>query len=306
MIDSSNVFILEDFESNINKTYIYNFPIEEVYKAFTDKDLILKLFEYKIFISNSLRDTFIEDEGNEFSIIINGKHTIILKIIKVTKSKYYYQIKAKTIQQSLEYVPFTISFELFWDTVKEVTIFNGQINILKSSSEEKAISIFKEVKIFPTEEIDEYLKNKVKNLEQDESILVNVNIEEFWNFILELQNIQMFLNIPNTEVSNEGNNIIKFVDKSNNNIIRLIMREKKIEDSNYTLFLESFDSILTMPLQSMQIQLVKVDDNSTLIIYKNIILDYIPYNALISNSGNKQKILKKIKKILENKKKSKK
>lgn len=306
MIDSSNVFILEDFESNINKTYIYNFPIEEVYKAFTDKDLILKLFEYKIFISNSLRDTFIEDEGNEFSIIINGKHTIILKIIKVTKSKYYYQIKAKTIQQSLEYVPFTISFELFWDTVKEVTIFNGQINILKSSSEEKAISIFKEVKIFPTEEIDEYLKNKVKNLEQDESILVNVNIEEFWNFILELKNIQMFLNIPNTEVSNEGNNIIKFVDKSNNNIIRLIMREKKIEDSNYTLFLESFDSILTMPLQSMQIQLVKVDDNSTLIIYKNIILDYIPYNALISNSGNKQKILKKIKKILENKKKSKK
>ena len=216
------------------------------------------------------------------------------------------QIKANTIQHSLDFIPFTVNFELFWDSIKEVTIFNGQINISKSSSQEKVISIFKQAKIFPTEEIDEYLKNTVKNLEQDESILINVNIEEFWNFILELQNIQMFLNIPNTEVSNEGNNIIKFVDKSNNNIIRLIMREKKNEDSNYTLFLESFDSIITMPLQSMQIQLVKVDDNSTLIIYKNIILDYIPYNALISNSGNKQKILKKIKKILENKKKSKK
>ena len=56
-----------------------------------------------------------------------------------------------------------------------------------------------------------------------------------------------------------------------------------------------------MPLQSMQIQLVKVNDNVTLIIYKHIILDYIPYNALRSNSGNKQKILKKIKKILESK-----
>jgi hypothetical protein len=302
MVDSSNIFVLEDFESHINKTYIYNFPIEEVYKAFTDKDLLLKICEYKIHISNSLRDTFIEDEGNELSIIINGKHTIILKIIKVTKSKYYYQIKAKTIQHSLDYIPFTINFELFWDTIKEVTIFNGQINISKSSSQEKAISIFKQAKIFPTEEIDEYLKNTVKNLEQDESILVNVNIDEFWNFVLKLQNIQMFLNIPNTEVSNEGNNIIKFVNKNNNNIIRLIMREKKIEDSNYTLFLESFDSVLTMPLQSMQIQLVKVNDNSTLIIYKHIILDYIPYNALLSNSGNKQKILKKVKKILENKK----
>ena len=60
-----------------------------------------------------------------------------------------------------------------------------------------------------------------------------------------------------------------------------------------------------MPLQSMQIQLVKVNDDSTLIIYKHIILDYIPYNALRSNSGNKQKILKKLKKLLENKKEGK-
>lgn len=305
MVDSSNIFVLEDFESHINKTYIYNFPIEEVYKAFTDKELLLKICEYKIHISNTLRDTFIEDEGNELSLVIEGKHTIILRIIKVIKSKYYYQIKAKTIQHPLDYIPFTITFELFWDSIKEVTIFNGQINISKFSSQEKAISIFKKARIFPTEEIDEYLKNTVKNLEQDESVLVNVNIDTFWDFILKLENIQMFLNMPNTEVSNEGNNIIKFVDKENKNIIRLIEREKKIEDSNYTLYLESFDSILPMPLQSMQIQLVKVNDDSTLIIYKHIILDYIPYNALRSNSGNKQKILKKLKKLLENKKEGK-
>lgn len=301
MVDSSNVFVLEDFESHINKTYIYNFPIEEVYKAFTDKELILKICQYKIHISNSLRDTFIEDEGNELSVVINGKHTIILKIIKVIKSKYYYQIKAKTIQHPLEYIPFTINFELFWDSIKEVTIFNGQINISKSSSQEKVISLFKQAKIFPTEEIDEYLKNTVKNLEQDESILVNIDIDKFWNFITQLQNMQLFLNMPNTEINMEGNNIIKVVDKNNKNIIRLIEREKKIEDSNYTLYLESFDLLLPMPLQSMQIQLVKVNDNTTLIIYKHIILDYIPYNALRSNSGMKQKILKKIKKILESK-----
>ena len=292
---------MEDFESHINKTYIYNFPIEEVYKAFTDKELILKICQYKIHISNSLRETFIEDEGNELSVVINGKHTIILKIIKVIKSKYYYQIKAKTIQHPLEYIPFTINFELFWDSIKEVTIFNGQINISKSSSQEKVISLFKQAKIFPTEEIDEYLKNTVKNLEQDESILVNIDIDKFWNFITQLQNMQLFLNMPNTEINMEGNNIIKVVDKNNKNIIRLIEREKKIEDSNYTLYLESFDTLLPMPLQSMQIQLVKVNDNTTLIIYKHIILDYIPYNALRSNSGMKQKILKKIKKILESK-----
>jgi hypothetical protein len=89
------------------------------------------------------------------------------------------------------------------------------------------------------------------------------------------------------------------VDKSNNNFIRLLKREKRNDESNFTMYLENFDSLVLMPLQSMQIQLIKVNDNSTLIIYKHIVLDYIPYNALKSNSANKQKILKKIKKILE-------
>lgn len=298
MVDSSNYFVLEDFESHVNKTYIYNFPIEEVFKAFTDKELILKIFEYKFHVVSSLTDNFFDDEGNEITFNIN-KHIIIIKIIKVIKSKYYYQVKAKTIQHPLEYTPFTMNFEFFWDSIKEVTIFNGQINVSKSTSQEKIISAFKQAKIFPTEEIDEYLKNTVKNLEQDESVLVNINIDKFWNFIIQLQNIQLFLSMPNTEIINEGNNIIKVTDKNNNNIIRLIQREKKTEDSNYTLYLESFDSNITMPLQSMQIQLVKVNNDATLIIYKHIILDYIPYNALRSNSGNKQKILKKIKKILE-------
>jgi hypothetical protein len=119
MIDSSNVFVLEDFESHINKTYIYNFPIEEVYKAFTDKELILKICQYKIHISNSLRETFIEDEGNELSVVINGKHTIILKIIKVIKSKYYYQIKAKTIQHPLNISLLQLILNFFGILLKE-------------------------------------------------------------------------------------------------------------------------------------------------------------------------------------------
>ena len=300
MIDSASFFVLEDFETQINKTYTFNFPIEEVYKAFTDRDLILKLFPYQFHLHNSLGDTLIEDEGNEISVLIKGKERLVFKIIKVKKSLNYYQIRAKTIQHPLEYVPFSINLEFFWDTIKEVTIFNGQINIAKTTKQLKFISDFKKMNIFPMEEIDEYLKNNVKNLEQNESILVNVSIDKLWDFCKQMKNIQLFISLPNTEIINEGNNIIKLIDKnSNKNFIRLIQREEKIEDSNYALFLESFDSLVNAPLQSMQIRLIKVNDNTTLIIYKHIMLDYIPYNALLSNSGNKQKILKKIKKLLE-------
>ena len=300
MIDSASFFVLEDFETQINKTYTFNFPIEEVYKAFTDRDLILKLFPYQFHLHNSLGDTLIEDEGNEISVLIKGKERLVFKIVKVKKSLNYYQIRAKTIQHPLEYVPFSINLEFFWDTIKEATIFNGQINIAKTTKQLKFISDFKKMNIFPMEEIDEYLKNNVKNLEQNESILVNVSIDKLWDFCKQMKNIQLFISLPNTEIINEGNNIIKLIDKNNNkNFIRLIQREEKIEDSNYALFLESFDSLVNAPLQSMQIRLIKVNDNTTLIIYKHIMLDYIPYNALLSNSGNKQKILKKIKKLLE-------
>ena len=300
MIDSASFFVLEDFETQINKTYTFNFPIEEVYKAFTDRDLILKLFPYQFHLHNSLGDTLIEDEGNEISVLIKGKERLVFKIVKVKKSLNYYQIRAKTVQHPLEYVPFSINLEFFWDTIKEATIFNGQINIAKTTKQLKFISDFKKMNIFPMEEIDEYLKNNVKNLEQNESILVNVSIDKLWDFCKQMKNIQLFISLPNTEIINEGNNIIKLIDKSNNkNFIRLIQREEKIEDSNYALFLESFDSLVNAPLQSMQIRLIKVNDNTTLIIYKHIMLDYIPYNALLSNSGNKQKILKKIKKLLE-------
>jgi len=198
-----------------------------------------------------------------------------------------------------------IHLEFFWDSMKEVTIFNGQINIAKTTNQLKLISELKQKNIFKLEEIEEYLKNNVKNLEQDESILVNVSIDKFWNFCTQLNNIQLFINMPNSEIINEGNNILKLVDKSSNNYIRLIKREKKVEDSNYIMYLESFDSLQAMPLQSMQIQLIKVNIETTLIIYKHIMLDYIPINALRSNSGNKQKILKKIKKLLESKEKGK-
>ena len=305
MIDSTNFFVLEDFESHIQKTHTYNFPIEEVFKAFTDKDILSKIYPYQIYLNNSLGETFSDEEGNEFTLVLNEKERVTFKIIKVTKSQYYYQIKAKTIQCPVDYVPFTVHMEFFWDSMKEVTIFNGQVNIAKTANQLKFIIDFKQKNLFRTEEIEEYLKNNVKNLEQDESVLVNESIDKLWTFVNQLNNIQLFINMPNSEIFNEGNNILKLVDKSNNNYIRLIKREKKVEDSNYIMYLESFDSLQVMPLQSMQIQLIKITIETTLIIYKHIMLDYIPINALRSNSGNKQKILKKIKKLMESKEKGK-
>lgn len=302
-MDSSTQFVLEDFESQINRTYVFHFPIEEVCKALTNKEVISKSFQNRLIFKENVKDSFLEEEGNEISFDTYKKHTISLKVVKVVKTKEYFQVKLNSIHHQLEFISFSLVMELFWDSFKDVTIFNGQVTISKSSLQEDMVNSLKKEKFFPVEEIDAYLKNTVKNLEQNESILVQTSIENLWNFLNQLQNISFFLNMPETDISNEEDNIIKITDKNNKNVIRLVRKEEKINDSTYILYLYSFDSLIAMPLQSIQIHLVKVNENITLIIYKHIMQEYIPYDALKSNSGCKQRILKKIKKILEEKKK---
>ena len=67
----------------------------------------------------TLREAFIEDEGNELSFVINDKHIIFLKKIKVIKSKYYYQIKAKTIQHLLNISLLQLILNFFGILLKE-------------------------------------------------------------------------------------------------------------------------------------------------------------------------------------------
>ena len=45
--------------------------------------------------------------------------------------------------------------------------------------------------------MEEYQKNTVKNLEQEESILVNIDIDKFLNFITQLQNKIWIINDTN-------------------------------------------------------------------------------------------------------------
>lgn len=303
-MENTGLYDLEDIESQIIKTHIYHFPIEEVFKAFTNKELICDIYQQRVKIISSLReDSFIEDVGNEISIITPLQYNIILKVIKVIKSKNYYLLELKTIQHPLDYCAYTMREEFFWNSHKNVTIFNGQLTIAKCSSQEEIVKYLKKSKIFLTEEIEGYLKKTVKNLEQNESILINTSLQKIWNFVTQVQNIVYFLNVPDISIVRESNEIIKVVGKkNNNNIFRLLVKEKKEEDDKYTLFLYSFDSLVVMPLQSMQIQVVKVNDNMSLLIYKHIILEYIPYDALKSNSRCKQRILQNIKEILEKQK----
>ena len=105
----------------------------------------------------------------------------------------------------------------------------------------------------------------------------------------------------NIEINYDNNEIIKIIDLNSKNEMKLT--KKEILENPFgkmIIQLEMFESIIPVPKQRIEISLIKVKENLTLIEFKHIILEYIPYDVLISNSRYKQRILKKIKKLLEN------
>ena len=132
-------------------------------------------------------------------------------------------------------------------------------------------------------------------------ISINVNIKKVWEFILKMENLKFFFPLNKITIKEDNNQIIKILDETSNNEIKLIRKEEIESDLSKMIYqLELFDSIIPMPKQLIEISLIKIKEELTLMEFKHIILEYIPYDVLISNSRYKQRILKKIKKLLEN------
>ena len=258
-----------------------------------------KILLPNIKINEILRETKIDDGNNAIKITIITQN-FSLNTTNSQKLKNIYRFNLRCIHYPLCYCPFEILMQVFWDSIEKVTILHTRITVDDSPHQKEVIN-FCINNPFPFKKIEKYLKKTIKNLEENESIFINKDIIKVWDFLHILDNLKFFFPI-NIEI-NEENNIIKIIDINSKNEIKLI--KKEITENlygNMILQLEMCESIIPMPKQRIEISLIKVKDNLTLIEFKHIILEYISYDALQSNSTDKQKTLKKVKKILESQK----
>ena len=291
--------LLPTNDGHINECYVFHDPLEKVYEAITNINTITKLLSPNILIIKVLRETKIDDEGNEIYIsILNNNFT--LQTMSTQKVKNIIQYKLRCIHYPLCYCPFEILTQIFWDSIDKITVLHVKITIDDSPHQNELINFFKQNTV-NFKKIEKYLKKTIKNLEENESITINVNIRIAWEFILKMENLKFFFPLGKITIKEDNNQIIKILDETSNNEIKLIRKEDIESDLSKMVYqLELFDSVIPMPKQLIEICLIKIREELTLMEFKHIILEYIPYDALISNSRDKQKILKKIKKILEN------
>ena len=289
--------LLPTNDGHINECYVFHDPLEKVYEAITNINTITKLLSPNILIIKVLRETKIDDEGNEIYIsVLNNNFT--LQTMSTQKVKNIIQYKLRCIHYPLCYCPFEILTQIFWDSIDKITVLHIKITIDDSPHQNELINFFKQNTV-NFKKIEKYLKKTIKNLEENESIFINKDITKVWDFLQILDNLKYFFPM-NIEINYDNNEIIKIIDLNSKNEMKLT--KKEILENPFgkmIIQLEMFESIIPVPKQRIEISLIKVKENLTLIEFKHIILEYIPYDALQSNSNDKQKILKKVKKILE-------
>ena len=292
--------LLPTNDGHINECYVFHDPLEKVYEAITNINTITKLLSPNILIIKVLRETKIDDEGNEIYIsILNNNFT--LQTMSTQKVKNIIQYKLRCIHYPLCYCPFEILTQIFWDSIDKITVLHIKITIDDSPHQNELINFFKQNTV-NFKKIEKYLKKTIKNLEENESIFINKDITKVWDFLQSLDNLKYFFPM-NIEINYDNNEIIKIIDLNSKNEMKLT--KKEILENPFgkmIIQLEMFESIIPVPKQRIEISLIKVKENLTLIEFKHIILEYISYDALQSNSTDKQKTLKKVKKILESQK----
>lgn len=289
-----------DTECQISEYHIFHDPLDPVYNAFISLNLISTVCKGQVKIESVKRNTTLDDDGNEITFVSINNNSFTFRTENTIKSKYQKSFNLRCIFYPPFLSPFTIFFHFYWDTISEVTVFHGEIAFEDSQFKDNMVALFKEKEIFPTNQIKEFLKKTVCNLEESESITINGPADMVWNFISAIDNLKYFFHMKKIEIQSQNKQLIKIIDFTSKNEIKLIRKENigpnKIKRQ---LTLELFDSLIPMPKQLIEISSIQIKQDTTLVIFKHTILEYIPYDALKSNSFEKQKILKSIKKKLE-------
>ena len=104
-----------------------------------------------------------------------------------------------------------------------------------------------------------------------------------------------------TEIKELEENKISIEDEDNKTKTTFTVTKTEFNSDKKQLELELIGANVALPKQRLEINLIRMDENQCFIIFKHIILEFIPFDILMSYSSSKKKVLKRVKNILEGK-----
>ena len=281
--------------------YIFHFPLDDVYNIFRKPEIILSIFLQKAKIISITPNSTLDEIGNTISFTWNNTFNYSLKVENVINRLYFKSFTHKSLYNPPSFSDFIYTLSFFWNSSDKVTIFKFIGYQIDNEHKNIIIEDIYNDKDFICSSIEKYLMMNIKNLEENESISIYKSIDKVWEFISDYNNQKYFF--PNDPVK------INIIDKENfevidikNQFIYTFQVTKNEDDDDKKELICELVKTENIPKQKVLLNLIRIDDNRCFFIFKHIILEYIPFDTLMSYSTSKKNILKQIKSIIESQK----
>jgi len=281
--------------------FIFHSPLEKVYSVFKSCELFFSNFLDKCRVIGNSKNSTLDDIGNELTILFDNKPELeyIVKVESSVNLPYFKSFTHKSIKNPQLFSDFTANYSFFWNSTDKVTIFKFNSTQENKSLRNLFIEVIFEKKDIMCLNIENFLINSSQCLEENESISIDKSINIVWEFFSNLVNQKYFYPFNNISIKQKENDTIEIIDNDSKNISVFSYIKNGSNEDKKNLQLELISSNMLIPKQKILISLIKMEDNQTFVIFKHTILEFIPYDILMSYSSTKKKILRNIKLIIE-------
>ena len=279
--------------------YIFHSPLDKVYNIFKTPSLHCCIFFQNLSLISMKRDSSFDESGNEITVEFNKKYQYKFVVENVINLPYYKSFTHKSTSHPPSVTDFVNTYGFYWNSTDKSTIFKFTGEQEESENPNILLNYIMDNKLYMCQSVENYLMKTLKNLEENESISINRSINDTWNFITDIKNQKLLCSNQNVTVKKVDDNKIEIMDNNDKSVSSFGISKNCENEDKKQYNLELINSTDSLPKQRIEIILVKMGENQTFLIFKHIILEFIPFDILMSYSPLKKKTLKTIKNSLE-------
>lgn len=280
--------------------HIFYSPLDKIYNAFIIPELHSTVFFQKVKINSMKKETTLDSPGNEIIFFLEEKYEYKCIVKDVINLPFYKSLTFQSITHPPETTEFCNTYCFMWDDINKFSVFKFIGEKKESSSLNLFLNYIMDNKITICHNIEKYLMKVLVNIEENESIVIKRSIKDTWNYLIETDKSHIILKTCyDVQIEKKDENFLEIFDKGKkNSSLFSITKNCEKDDIKYCTFC-TISTSPKFPRQKIEIIFIKLNENETVLVFKHIALEYIPYNILMSYSCPKKKYLKVIKKAVE-------
>jgi hypothetical protein len=289
----------------IRTCYVYKDSIERVFNVLTDNPSMFSLFKDHSKNMHFSKGKGFSEEGSILEFNWKDLFNIKIKVEHIFDGKN----EKRLFLHGYKVIPLNITY---WTNylLYRSTCDNYTVLIFEDvAGDNKSFSIIDEAytineKLSIGKQIKNILKNNTINLFQEESLVINIDIEYVWKVITDWEIFKLLVPSIGEHIEYEGKSTkigsyltIKFENYKNYNKLRVIKSNINGKFREYDL--EYVDGIPKNPLQIIQFKLIVINKNCTYLSFKHDFKEPVSFESIVKLGTEKQKILSILKNKLE-------